>query len=131
MLFQTMYISRSIHPQGHLSDLEIMEIATQANQVMDITGVLLRDKQRFLQIIEGDKVQIEALMNNIQRDPRHYDVQVRLSRKLTQRNFEDWAMAYADIEPGVFDQFTELKFSDQLVLEYGLSRIRQHLTSAQ
>ncbi|MBO9465863.1 BLUF domain-containing protein [Tropicibacter sp. R15_0] len=131
MLFQTMYISRSIHPQGHLSDLEIMEIASQTNQGIGITGVLLRDKQRFLQIVEGDKAQIETLLDKIQNDQRHYDVQVLFSRKLTQRNFEDWAMAYAEIEPGVFDQFTELKFSDQLVLEDGLSRIRQHLTAAQ
>ena len=64
------------------------------NRAHGITGVLLLVDGAFLQILEGEKDDVEDLMVRIQRDPRHHDVKVFYEEDVDERAFESWSMAY-------------------------------------
>ncbi len=93
-LFELIYTS--ITP-ARLSDDAVMDILTQAranNKAKNITGLLYYNGQRFLQIIEGSELDIEALFQSISRDDRHQDIEVLHKDYIETRSFENWHMAY-------------------------------------
>ncbi|RVT90386.1 BLUF domain-containing protein [Sphingomonas crocodyli] len=93
MLHQITYISTA-RPGLSLSDVEaILARSRRNNRQTGITGLLIFDKVRFLQVIEGRLPDIEATFLRIAVDPRHRAV-VRLSqRQIDAREFGQWAMA--------------------------------------
>ena len=62
------------------------------NQAANITGVLLYDGTRFLQVLEGEKGVIEAVFARILLDCRHTDVQILANGATERRQFKSWAM---------------------------------------
>lgn len=76
-------------------DLEaILAAARRNNRANDITGLLMFNGKRFLQVLEGPAGGIDATFNRIRRDARHRG-QVLLARKaVARREFGDWSMAY-------------------------------------
>lgn len=58
-----------------------------------ITGILIHDRRRYLQYLEGDQAKVEGTFARISIDPRHRAI-IRLhSGTITRRQFPDWAMA--------------------------------------
>ena len=66
--------------------------ASHFNREHGITGVLWVDPKRFLQVLEGPRVDVEALYQRIRRDTRHTDVRLLWSAPLSSRSFERWGM---------------------------------------
>lgn len=64
-----------------------------------ITGALALPDGKFVQVIEGARRDLDALMVRIRADDRHFDVVVLGDWPITARLFEDWAMARPDPEP--------------------------------
>lgn len=94
-LEQLLYIS-TIAPLGKAGLSSILAAARRNNQANDITGLLMFNGKRFLQVLEGPIDAVEATFARIDRDPRHR-AQVVLARKtVAQREFGDWSMAYRD-----------------------------------
>ncbi len=60
---------------------------------------------RFLQVLEGEKQEIENLYRKIQADRRHDRVYVLLSGPLGRRNFENWAMGFREVDRNDHDRF--------------------------
>lgn len=84
--------------------LAMLVTARESNAVRRVTGLLVHQRGRFLQAIEGATADIEALWQAIQRDPRHFDVELLADSDLGQRWFGDWSMELADADslPGRF-----------------------------
>lgn len=93
MLFQITYISTA-RPTLILSEVEgILEGSRKRNASDDVTGLLIFDGKRFLQVLEGSLENVEKTFSRIALDPRHRAL-VRLSgRHVEQREFGHWAMA--------------------------------------
>ncbi len=72
----------------------LLEQAKDFNRANDITGCLLSYNNEFVQYIEGDKLRVEALLENIKKDWRHSEVNVLISGHINGREFENWTMAY-------------------------------------
>lgn len=66
--------------------------ATRLNLRDDITGFLLCDGTRFVQVLEGPPAELEACFGRISRDPRHRALRVRLRRDVSHRRFPRWSM---------------------------------------
>lgn len=64
-----------------------------------ITGALALPDGKFVQVIEGRKRDLEALMVRIRADDRHCNVAVLGDWSIAARLFEGWAMARPDPEP--------------------------------
>lgn len=89
---QIAYISTSAPNLGEVDTVSILEASLRNNPKRDITGFLLFNGRNFLQLIEGTKKSLEALMAELERDPRHSGI-VRLEdNPISARACEKWAM---------------------------------------
>lgn len=92
---QMLYIS-TVSPCETIDLPAILAIARRNNDADAITGLLMFNGKRFLQVLEGPHEAIERTFGRIRRDPRHR-AQVVLARKtLEQREFGEWSMAFRD-----------------------------------
>ncbi|MBY6002422.1 BLUF domain-containing protein [Salipiger bermudensis] len=97
MITQMLYTSLSRHPRGHSSDFDILQHAMQNNRDRGVTGYLLRDTDRFCQVLEGPREVLESLYERIHLDPRHYQIVLRMQRDVAERSFLGWSMGYATL----------------------------------
>lgn len=77
-----------------------MDDAQEKNKAIGLTGILLYDGRRFLQLLEGDRSTVETLFRKISQDDRHYNVSVLFDREASERAFGNWAMGYRSIQSG-------------------------------
>lgn len=94
-LLQILYIS-TVSPTEAVDLQSILAVARRNNQAEGITGLLMFNGKRFLQVLEGPAASVEQTFARIQRDARHR-AHVVLSRKaVDRREFGDWSMAFRD-----------------------------------
>lgn len=80
--------------------LDILVTARRFNAEARISGLLLVGNGRILQFLEGPEATVRDLYARIERDPRHEDVVVLATDPSADREFPDWAMAFARAAPG-------------------------------
>jgi hypothetical protein len=78
----------------------IHQTARHLNALDGVTGLLLFDGSRFLQIIEGSEAAIDNLVERLRRDPRHSAFEVRDERHVERRSFADWSMELLRVSAG-------------------------------
>lgn len=74
---------------------EILKQAQRNNAAKGITGMLIFNKDYFLQTIEGPRAQINRLLYSLIADQRHHDLQLIETRELKHRLWAKWSMNYA------------------------------------
>lgn len=92
-LVQLVY--RSVSLDGVASALQMSDILATArarNAALGVTGALTAINGDFLQVIEGPRDSIDALLASLKRDPRHKDIDILERRIIGARAFGDWAM---------------------------------------
>jgi hypothetical protein len=97
--------------------LEILRLARLNNEKLDITGMLLYREGNFLQVLEGPASAVDSLIQKIKRDPRHQGLILMSRKKIDERQFADWRMAFRNMsKDGTGDQgyspFLEPNFED-------------------
>lgn len=75
----------------------ILKTARQKNKERDVTGLLLHDKQNFIQAFEGPTHEVDKLFSTILADPRHHNVNLLSKTDISKRSFPDWRMGFAEI----------------------------------
>jgi len=96
-MFQLTYVSAA---RVGLSWADVDAIAVAArrnNHCNHITGLLVHDGARFLQVIEGERESVESLYSRIRADPRHVDPAVVTARAVTERAFSAWDLACQEV----------------------------------
>ena len=81
---------------NHLRDL--LKKAREKNETLGITGMLLFRDGFFMQALEGELEDIEALFEIIAKDTRHRDVLLIYKKPIKQRGFPDWTMGFNKID---------------------------------
>ncbi|MER2492435.1 BLUF domain-containing protein [Catenovulum sediminis] len=74
---------------------QIQQCSSQFNAINKVTGMLVYDNLRFLQLLEGETVVINDLYNRIVNDKRHNCVQLVHFGELNNRRFTEWSMGVA------------------------------------
>lgn len=77
---------------------EILEQSRKNNIKKNITGCLLYHKNVFLQLLEGDRQDINELYETLQTDNRHSNVTQIIKENIENRMFSDWSMAFHRFE---------------------------------
>ncbi len=91
VLSQYLYISTA--PTLSREEVDaILATSARNNPARGITGLLLFNGRNFLQLLEGEEGQVNALMETIFADPRHSGVSVLDRRGIAARACPDWAM---------------------------------------
>ena len=79
--------------EGRAADVRsILEQAREHNSDLGITGLLLAANGHYLQVLEGPRAAVHALLERIQNDTRHEDVSVLLSADIEAPIFSAWSM---------------------------------------
>ncbi len=92
-IHQLVYVSRSV--LAHVRELvDIVEQSRERNAGCGVTGGLLYTGAYFVQLLEGGREEVEALMLSIERDHRHTAVTTLLRRDRPARDFARWTMAF-------------------------------------
>lgn len=101
-LYQLAYISRSnLEGTDQVVEWElesILDAALRNNPAMGITGALMYSGNYFCQILEGPEASVRDLFNKITQDVRHSEVDTLLFDAVEERQFGQWAMAFAGID---------------------------------
>ena len=79
---------------------DIHDSARHLNALDGITGLLVFDGVRFLQIVEGSQEAIDSLVDRLRADSRHSAVEVRDERLVDERSFPDWSMELVRVSAG-------------------------------
>jgi len=100
-MLQLAYISSS-RPGLTLADVEdILTGSRRRNEADRVTGLLIFDGRRFLQVLEGNAETVERTYGRIVTDPRHRAIVKLSSRDVAERAFGPWAMASHIVSPVV------------------------------
>lgn len=75
------------------------------NSKKHITGCLLYHNNVFLQLLEGEKEDVQNLYKIIEQDERHSNVTLLLQEDVKERRFPKWSMA--------FKEYHSIKYSDK------------------
>jgi hypothetical protein len=94
MLYHLTYRSIAI-PEITIEQIEeILKTARNFNSKNDVTGCLIFSKGYFIQLLEGSKDTIYELMDSIDIDKRHTNIDILSEGETDERLFETWHMAY-------------------------------------
>jgi hypothetical protein len=91
------------------SDLhEILKVAQDNNQSIDVTGSLFYNGGWFLQVLEGPTDTLKKLYNKIEKDPRHKNSRIIYDEPARFRTFTRWTMNMTNLEDRQADKYDEL-----------------------
>jgi hypothetical protein len=88
---------------------DIHQAVRHLNALDGITGLLVFDGARFLQIIEGGEEAIDNLVARLRRDVRHSALEIRDERAVDTRSFPGWSMELVRVTAGFIEARTELE----------------------
>ena len=89
-----LYISDYTGKEAELDTvlLDICARAKKKNPDHGITGVLFYHRGNFLQLIEGERDELESLMTIVGKDTRHCNITRLIDEAIEERGFADWNM---------------------------------------
>lgn len=93
-LHEIIYVSLAQHPMAPEELAALMDRARVHNTARGITGMLLYHQQEFMQLIEGEEAEVQALYHAICGDDRHQQIYKMWEGPIDERNFSGWAMGF-------------------------------------
>jgi hypothetical protein len=93
-LWRLVYVSAASHDLSDAELVALLDVSRQLNLRDGITGALAYYDQRFLQVLEGNEVLVEALFQRICHDPRNDSIMTITRSPVAGRAFEDWSMGW-------------------------------------
>ena len=93
-LIELTYVSEPAQEMSFLGLIRLLYHSYLRNTSMGITGALIFENNRFGQVIEGPRTQIENLWEKIQKDTRHKNIHLIDSRPIEHRSFSKWTMVF-------------------------------------
>ena len=101
-----------------LSEPELLRLLQQAraeHEQAHLTGLLLYNEGRFLQVLEGPPEPVREFFARIAADPRHCKLEVLADGPRPGRDFSHWHMGFAALLPERYDQLPNYRPLAQLL----------------
>jgi Sensors of blue-light using FAD len=92
------YVSSAIDLFDRAQLDDILAVSRRNNSARGITGMLLYKDGNLMQVLEGDEQAVRSTYERIAMDPRHRGLLVLLEEEVAERSFEDWSMAFRDLD---------------------------------
>jgi uncharacterized membrane protein (DUF373 family) len=93
-MLQLSYISTATRPMTTEDLTDILQVARTRNADKGITGMLLYSNGTFVQVLEGEEDDLNALLEVIKRDSRHTALHVLERKQIARREYPDWTMGF-------------------------------------
>lgn len=106
MMFELLYTS--VVPAGFSEQelVDLLEKSRSKNKKHDITGMLIYHNREIMQLLEGNRREVEALFQTIFEDDRHKSVDVFYQGEIEHRSFTDWSMAFKLLDDKLISAIT-------------------------
>ena len=123
-MIQTAYVSRAAETMTQEALLSLLQQCLANNESSGVTGMLLYGNDTFLQVLEGDEAVLEAVIDNIRKDPRHSRIHFLYRKPLERRQYADWSMGFKRISAqglqaiGGLSEFREKDFNFDYLIEH-------------
>ena len=91
-MYRIIYKSRSAEPLNWDIVKSITSVSEMNNEARGITGVLLASRTHFLQTLEGNFEDVNAVIRRIFRDERHTEMSIISFSVIDARLFGGWGM---------------------------------------
>lgn len=95
MLIRLTYLSKATRDMNMQDIQDILTVARDNNQGLEICGKLCYDQRYFLQTLEGPRDDVNELFLEIADDPRHDDVVIISYEYIDATTFSSWDMGFA------------------------------------
>jgi hypothetical protein len=83
----------------------ILESSVRHNQLNGLTGMLLYYRGAFMQVLEGEDLQVQETYGRICEDKRHHHILTLSFGEMPRRHFENWSMGYKYVDPTAIEKF--------------------------
>ncbi len=93
MLVRLLYVSQPTGPITTTVTTSILEKSNAYNKKENITGVLCQGSDLWIQVLEGERSQVNVLYARIMADRHHKNVQLLSIEEIESRRFGQWSMA--------------------------------------
>jgi hypothetical protein len=111
-MLELVYKSKAVQNINHDEIIKILETAEKFNKSNGLTGCLIFHKGYFIQLLEGDENTLRTLYAKIGNDKRHFDIELLYEKNKSQRNFDDWGMAFVNLDE--VENFSIKLFEDNI-----------------
>jgi Sensors of blue-light using FAD len=115
MLVRCLYASRATKVVGEGALDAILKQSRKNNPKRGITGMLCYANGVFVQVIEGGRAEVSALLTWIATDERNSGIQVLVFEEITERRFGNWTMGQVNIAS--VNSALLLKYSERAELD--------------
>lgn len=99
-MVRALYVSRAVGAQTGTVTARILAAAEAHNAMHSISGVLCQGQGLYLQVLEGERAEVNRLYTHILQDRRHQDVQMLSFEEITERRYPEWSMAHVVLPDG-------------------------------
>jgi hypothetical protein len=93
MLVRLLYVSQPVGPVTTTVTASILEKSNIYNKKENITGVLCQGSGLWMQVLEGERHQVNILYSRIIASRQHNNVELLLMDEIRERKFSQWSMA--------------------------------------
>jgi len=93
MLVRLLYVSQPVGPITTTVTTSILEKSSIYNKVENITGVLCQGSGLWMQVLEGERHQVNVLYSRIMASRHHHHIELLSMEEITHRQFGQWSMA--------------------------------------
>ena len=109
-LVELKYLSEAETSMNVWALTAIVDVAITANKLNSITGILFFEQGYFGQVLEGTRSAVEETWERIQKDSRHYNIELLGITEIESRRFPTWSMKLFDAQEfsTTFPQFAEI-----------------------
>lgn len=114
MLVRCLYASHATSAGPEAAEAILAE-ARRRNPAHGITGILCHGEGLFIQVLEGGRDAIAALLGLLHHDPRHRGLCILVHEEIAERRFGHWAMGQVEI--GRINHALLLKYSATQLLD--------------
>ncbi len=115
-MYQLTYRSISQPNLGTVHLDNILEEARTRNLDKNVTGCLVYHKERFVQVLEGTKKDVQKIYDKIKKDPRHHSMTLLWEGPAEKRYFSEWTMAFYRYDQNKKSAIIEKRFENNLLL---------------
>ncbi len=105
---QLIYISQATRKMSSEDLLDILKIAKEKNQKIDVTGSLFYNGGWFFQVLEGPLSTLNTLYKKIEKDPRHKNSRILYNEPASFRTFTRWSMNMTNLDDRQADKYNQL-----------------------
>ena len=93
-MIQLIYVSSATSDMTEEQLYELLIQAQERNKNQNITGMLLYGNGNFMQMLEGDKQDVDEIYSSIKRDSRNSGNIILQRKDIDQRYFPEWTMGF-------------------------------------